>query len=112
MTKKAENAAASGSASSGSKENNGAMSLCVLDVSQAIAQHRVRWMRPKSADPCPGSPEEAVLYSMVHGHGELVVFGGVQKFMSTVAPSNAPANGGPNIVSNNVYFIKPPRTII
>lgn len=103
-------AAASGSSG---PDNNGAMSLCVLDVSRAISEHRVRWIPPKSEAPCPGgSPEEAVLYSIVHGHGELIVFGGVQKFMSTVAPSNAPANGGPNIVSNNVYFIKPPKTII
>ena len=87
------------------------MSLCVLDISQALSHHRVRWIPPSGA-PCPGSPEEAVLYSIVQGHGELVVFGGVQKFISTEATTNSPANGGPNIVSNNVYFIRPPRTII
>ena len=88
------------------------MSLCVLDISEALTDHRVHWLPGESSGNSGGSPEEAVLYSIVHGRGEIIVFGGVQKFIATQATTNTPGNGGPNIVSNAVYFIKAPKPII
>lgn len=93
------------------QSNTVAMTLCVLDISEALSERRVRWMKPSGAA-CRGSPEEAVLYSVVRGRSELIVFGGVQKFISTEATTNSPQNGGPNIVSNQVYFIRPPPSVI
>ncbi|XP_057381450.1 F-box only protein 42-like [Daphnia carinata] len=87
------------------------MSLCLLDISEALSKYRVRWLPPnESFTNGRGSPEEAVLYSIVHGRGELIVFGGVQKFIATQATTNSP--GGPKIVSNAVYFIQAPKSII
>lgn len=87
------------------------MSLCLLEISEALSKYRVRWLPPNdSFTNGRGSPEEAVLYSIVHGRGELIVFGGVQKFIATQATTNSP--GGPNIVSNAVYFIQAPKSII
>ena len=86
------------------------MDLCVLDVSRAITDRLVQWL-PPSGTPCHDSPEEAALYTMVLGRGELIVFGGVEKFISTET-TNTPTTGGPNIVSNAVYFIKAPTSVI
>lgn len=87
------------------------MSICVLDISQAMTHCSVQWLPPgDSPMDANNSPEEAVLYSIVHGRGELIVFGGVQKFIATQGTTNAP--GGPNIVSNAVYFVKAPKCII
>ena len=89
------------------------MSLCVLDISEALTNHCVHWLPGEAnCSGSSGSPEEAVLYSIVHGRAELIVFGGVQKFIATQATTNAPGNGGPNIVSNAVYFIRAPKPII
>jgi len=88
------------------------MSLCVLDISQAITHSKVRWLPASSATCARNSPEEAVLYTMVRGRGELIVFGGVQKFISTESTTNTPTSGGPNIVSNAVYFIKAPQSVV
>jgi len=93
--------------------NHATMSLCVLDISEALTNHRVHWLPGEAnCSGSSGSPEEAVLYSIVHGRAELIVFGGVQKFIATQATTNAPGNGGPNIVSNAVYFIRAPKPII
>lgn len=87
------------------------MSLCLLDIKDALTKNKVRWLPPNdSIENDRGSPEEAVLYSIVHGRGELIVFGGVQKFIATQSTTNSP--GGPNIVSNAVYFIQAPKCII
>lgn len=91
--------------------NQSSMSLCLLDIKDALTEKSVRWIPPnESTTYGRGSPEEAVLYSIVHGRGELVVFGGVQKFIATQSTTNSP--GGPNIVSNAVYFIQAPKCII
>jgi hypothetical protein len=94
--------------------NQSSMSLCLLDISEALTKNKVRWLPPNDAVTSGrGSPEEAVLYSIVqnvHGRGELIVFGGVQKFIATQSTTNSP--GGPNIVSNAVYFIQAPKCII
>lgn len=93
--------------------NQSSMSLCLLDISEALTKNKVRWMPPNDAvTNGRGSPEEAVLYSIVHGRGELIVFGGVQKFIATQSTSNSPGGNGPNIVSNAVYFIQAPKCII
>lgn len=87
------------------------MSLCLLDIKDALSKKVVRWIPPNNTSSSGrGSPEEAVLYSIVHGRGELIVFGGVQKFIATQSTTNSP--GGPNIVSNAVYFIQAPKSII
>lgn len=87
------------------------MSICVLDISEALVNNTVQWLPPSDAPLNPNdSPEETVLYSIVHGRGELIVFGGVQKFIATQGTTNTP--GGPNIVSNAVYFIQAPKCII
>jgi len=97
---------------SAQSSSSGVMSLCVLDVSQAITHSKVRWLPASSTTCTRNSPEESVLYTMVRGRGELVVFGGVQKFISTEATTNTPMSGGPNIVSNAVYFIKAPQLVV
>lgn len=87
------------------------MGLCLLNIKDALTTKVVRWIPLDDSNANGrGSPEEAVLYSIVHGKGELIVFGGVQKFIATQSTSNSP--GGPNIVSNAVYFIQAPKSVI
>nr|CAD7396579.1 unnamed protein product [Timema cristinae] len=67
------------------------MSMFVLDLSMARAGH-VAWLQSRKLP--WGDPKETILYSLVTGRGELIMFGGFQYMASTV--------------SNTVHFISTP----
>ena len=49
------------------------------------------------------APEETILYSLVHGRGEIIMFGGIQTDANTMQMG---MNIPPQVVSNNLHFIK------
>nr|CAD7590731.1 unnamed protein product [Timema genevievae] len=67
------------------------MSMFVLDLSMARTGH-VTWLQSRKLP--WGEPKETILYSLVTGRGELIMFGGFQYMASTV--------------SNTVHFISTP----
>lgn len=85
-----------------------AMTMYVLDVSEALSHNRVTWLPVK---PSLG-PEETILYSLVPGIGELIMFGGIEKDAMSLLNSNQEIRGIVNTVCNNLRFISAPREII
>lgn len=85
------------------------LSMFVLDISKAISNHEVEWLQFCSNGSFE-SPEVSILYSLVEGRGELIMFGGIRK--------NAD-RGGENSdhdendsVSNALYFLNPPCKVV
>lgn len=83
--------------------------MYVLDISHALDEKPfVTWL-PLRNDGIPThGPEETVLYTLVEGKSELVMFGGIRKEASTPACTT---NLG-NQVSNSLHFITAPRYVI
>lgn len=91
------------------------LAVYVLDISRAISCHEVEWMAFKSNTP-PEAPEETILYSLVEGRGELIMFGGIQKDVASIANSGRAAGGGASsendTVSNALHFLTPPCEVV
>lgn len=80
------------------------MYVHTLDISKAVDEGLVTWL-PVEDDAHGQAPEETILYSLVCGRGELIMFGG----METDAKSmQIGLNIQPQVVSNKMRFIKPP----
>ena len=58
-----------------------------------------------------GAPEETILYSLILGRSELIMFGGIQKDVSALNPKSL-APMADDTVSNTVYLITPPVSIV
>merc|ERR1712226_1810306 len=50
----------------------------LLDISQAVDSHWVEWL-PLPHTSLPNAPQESILYTLVLGRTELIMFGGLQK---------------------------------
>ena len=53
------------------------MTTHILDISHAISDHFVTWQPVSPVNSCE-APQESILYSLVLGRTELVMFGGLQ----------------------------------
>ena len=89
--------------------------MYVLDISKAITASEVEWVAFKANNPIQ-APEESILYSLVMGRGELIMFGGIQKDMNSIgggqmAPGNREAAENDS-VSNALYFLTPPCHVV
>ncbi|XP_049815800.1 F-box only protein 42 [Schistocerca nitens] len=84
------------------------MSMYVLDISNVLSHCVVRWLPVKENR----GPEEMILYTLVAGKGELIMFGGIQKDATSIAASAQQSSYGSNTVSNSLYFITSPKGII
>uniref|UniRef100_A0A0A9YZ53 F-box only protein 42 n=1 Tax=Lygus hesperus TaxID=30085 RepID=A0A0A9YZ53_LYGHE len=81
------------------------MAMFVLDISRLLDEKpEVSWLPIKSV--AMGSPEPTILYTLVRGKGELIMFGGIKK------DANALANQSPQVpsdtsdtVSDTLHFI-------
>lgn len=81
------------------------LSLFVCDLSAALDPNdpHLQWVEYKNYGIIPGAPERLILSSMVPGHGELILFGGVHKeTLSEITHQ----------VSNSVHFLTAPRDIV
>ena len=84
------------------------MSMFVLDIHKAISHHEVEWLEFYSNNSME-TPEVAILYSLVHGRGELIIFGGIQKDVAAMTRSQSPENDS---VTNALYFLTPPCQVV
>lgn len=93
------------------------LSPYVLDISQAISEQVVTWLEPprgteRSSLWLRDAPEETILYSLVRGRAELILFGGIQKDVSSMTSGRSTQQSASDTVSNSVYFLVPPRRSI
>ncbi|XP_054708039.1 F-box only protein 42-like [Uloborus diversus] len=83
------------------------MCMYVLDVGAALGEGRVAWRPLGRQSPC--APEEIILYSLVLGKGELVMFGGIQKDLHSGQQEGETV---PEVVSNSLHFMEAQRFVI
>lgn len=85
------------------------LTMHVLDISTILhgnSMNYVQWLCPRLGE-MSGAPEELVMYSLVKGNGELIMFGGVYNDISILNYSEPQ-----NMYSNSLHIITPPRDII
>lgn len=85
------------------------LTMHVLDISTVVdgnSMNYVSWLCPRLGE-MHGAPEELVMYSLVKGNGELIMFGGVHNDISILNYSEQQ-----DMYSNSLHFIIPPRDII
>ncbi|RLU22319.1 hypothetical protein DMN91_004597 [Ooceraea biroi] len=81
------------------------LSIYVLDITNVFSDDcNASWIPVKQND--HSGPDEKILYSLVEGRGELIVFGGIRKEHSMLDQSDD------SVVYNDLHFIRPPRYII
>lgn len=85
------------------------MTTFLLDISTCISDHYVTWLVLPSNSSLT-APQESILYSLVLGRTELVMFGGLQKDVSKTGGRGQQNNS--EKVSNCLYYLNPPKTII
>lgn len=81
------------------------LSLFVCDLSNALSEidPYLEWLEYKNYGVIPGAPERLILSTMIAGHGELILFGGVHKeTLSEITHQ----------VSNTVHFLSAPKDIV
>lgn len=91
------------------KHKRNVLGMYVLDISHALDEKPyVSWLPLKNNGILSQGPEETVLYTLVQGKAELIMFGGIQKDpASLVCTTNLS-----NQVSNSLHFITAPKYII
>ena len=82
------------------------LSMFVLDISQALESQVVSWMDVRS-NASLEAPDETILYSLTLGRSELILFGGIQKDVSSMTMRSSQAHNSAD-VSNSVYYLTPP----
>lgn len=95
------------------KQRKHVLGMYVLDISQALADDPyATWLPWKSTELSSYGPEETILYTLVPGKGELIMFGGIQKDGNVLNCLNCLSNCISNVsnqVSNSLHFITAPR---
>lgn len=86
------------------------LGIYVLDIAHALDEKPfVTWLSVKNDQMVVSDgPEETILYSLVEGKSELIMFGGIQQDASSLACTTNLSNQ----VSNSLHFITAPRYII
>lgn len=88
------------------------MRLYVLDVSQVAQEGKASWLplQPQAAATSTASMvEEVILYSLVLGRGELILFGGIQK---DLVNRQEDTDATSEVVSSSLHFITSKRDVI
>lgn len=91
------------------KPKRNTLTLHVLDISTILhgnSLNYVSWLCPRLGD-TNGAPEELIMYSLVKGNGELIMFGGVTNDIGCLNYSELN-----NMYSNSLYTITSPRDTI
>ncbi|GBP31172.1 F-box only protein 42 [Eumeta japonica] len=91
------------------KQRRNTLTMHVLDISTILNERTlnyVTWMCPPLGE-VAGAPAELVMYSLVRGNGELIMFGGVH---NDIELFNITSHH--NLYSNAIHFITPPRDVI
>ncbi|XP_053604276.1 F-box only protein 42 [Plodia interpunctella] len=86
------------------------LTMHVMDISSVIdgnSYNYVTWLCPRLGE-MTGAPEEIVMYSLVKGNGELIMFGGVRNDITLFNYRQDQQS----MYSNSIFFITPPRDVI
>lgn len=89
------------------KVRRNTLALHVLDISTVLSNNSyssVSWMPPQKEE-VEGAPEEVIMYSLVHGKGELIMFGGLYCNCNNSCMLSKQ-------FSNSLHFIMPPKDIV
>jgi len=86
------------------------MTTFILDISTSISDHYVTWL-PLTPASFSEAPQESILYSLVQGRTELIMFGGLQKDVNTTNTGRPQTNSSES-VSNCLYYLNPPQMTI
>lgn len=90
------------------------LGMYLLDISQVVDDEpSVSWVKPR-AGVQPDGPEETLLYTLVQGKGELIMFGGVrkgEKEFDTFIYNHILMTGTTKI-PNYLHFISAPRDVV
>ncbi|XP_043275489.1 F-box only protein 42 [Venturia canescens] len=90
------------------KKRENTLAIFVLDITKVLYEERIAsWVKLKQNDRT--APDERILYSLVLGRGELIVFGGIRKEQATI---QGQTDTDDSEVFNELYFLNPPRYII
>lgn len=84
------------------------MAMFVMDIANVLTDLSVNWLPIKKV--APGGPEHTILYSLVPGQGEIIMFGGMEKEISCFR-IDEPLNIT-DTVTNTLHFITAPQQII
>lgn len=84
------------------------LAIFVLDISNILCDEcSASWVPLKQSDQT--GPDERILYSLVLGRGELIVFGGIRKEQATI---QGQTDIDDSQVYNDLHFINPPKYVI
>lgn len=90
------------------KKAENTLSIFVLDITNVLSDDcSASWIPIKQND--HSGPDDRILYSLVVGKGELIVFGGIRKEQTTL---QGQPDVNDSVVYNDLYFINPPRYIV
>ncbi|KAK3921059.1 F-box only protein 42 [Frankliniella fusca] len=86
------------------------MVVCVMDITKVLEEEcSARWLALNPETSSSG-PEETLLYTLVAGRGELIMFGGIHREAMTLM-TNSQINSASNL-SNSLHFISAPHGVI
>lgn len=91
------------------KKTGNTLSIFVLDITNVLCDECVASWIPLKHNNQSG-PDERILYSLVAGRGELIVFGGISKERATSLQNHPDMDESE--VYNDLHFINPPRYVI
>ena len=80
----------------------------MLDITNVLCDEcTASWIPLKYSN--QSGPDERILYSLVAGRGELIVFGGIRKEQTSIQNHS---DMDESEVYNDLHFINPPRYVI
>ncbi|XP_028968922.1 F-box only protein 42 [Galendromus occidentalis] len=91
---------------SGTKAWQSTMCVYALNISELVEKHRVTWL--ERGETSARQPEHLVLYTLVKGEGELLMFGGIRRD-STAAPRT---DNNVETASNTLYSLSFQQAVI
>lgn len=91
------------------KHKRSVLGMYVLDVSHVLDENPyISWMPLKNDGVSTHGPDETMLYTLVGGKSELIMFGGIQKDANQLSCTSDMSSQ----VTNSVHFITSPRYVI
>jgi len=89
------------------------MTMFVLDITHVLSDGcYTEWLPQKTSKLLNGEPEEKILYTLIAGKGELIMFGGIQKDATSITSQAQLSSSVTNTVSNSLHFVTAPRSVI
>ncbi|XP_063972153.1 F-box only protein 42 [Diachasmimorpha longicaudata] len=89
------------------KRKTDRLGIFVLDIGQIFEECAATWISHSQNE--YSGPEGRILYSLLLGQSELIVFGGIRKIVNTI---QGEIDDDDAEVFNDIHFIKPPRYVL